>query len=213
MTDSEVTLQINLEELRRQVVRRLALLLAGAGAVGTWLLMPLRPFPAAEFWLIVVLMCLGIAILLLQEKRLTTARHLLVWGLTAGLATAMWQFSMVWVPFLGVPIIFVGAMLISRGELAVGGLIAAAAAWLTSVQVSTIPLPGLLGALALGVILAWITVRTLYTALEWAWTMQVRADELLETARDRQGELGRALRSAKLTSSSPPTSATSCAHH
>jgi signal transduction histidine kinase/DNA-binding response OmpR family regulator len=53
-------------------------------------------------------------------------------------------------------------------------------------------------ALVAGVILAWLIVGTLYTALRWAWSSRQRADDLLELARDRQGELNRTLKSLEL---------------
>ena len=70
----------------------------------------------------------------------------------------------------------------------------AAAAWLVDRQTHAYPLSELVLALILAAVLAWLIVRTLYTALEWAWTMQRQADDTLEVARDRQGELARALK-------------------
>jgi signal transduction histidine kinase/CheY-like chemotaxis protein len=100
-----------------------------------------------------------------------------------------------WLPFLGLPLAFVGAMLVAGGEFVSVGPIVALGVWLGRSGSRAYPLPELFISLALGVGLAWLIVRTFYTALEWAWTMQQRADRLLGLARDRQAELANALKS------------------
>jgi signal transduction histidine kinase/CheY-like chemotaxis protein len=54
-------------------------------------------------------------------------------------------------------------------------------------------------ALAVSTVVAWLTVRKLYIALEWTWTMKQQADHALELARDRQQELNRTVKSLDLT--------------
>jgi signal transduction histidine kinase/CheY-like chemotaxis protein len=122
------------------------------------------------------------------------ARHLLVWGLTVALLIAMWRTSEPWPPFLGVPLILISSLLISGSGFVIAGGIAVVALWLVDGGLG----PYLLIALACGVALAWVLARTFYTALEWAWAMQQRADQLLELARDRQGELSNALKSVDI---------------
>jgi signal transduction histidine kinase len=91
-------------------------------------------------------------------------------------------------------LVFVSAMVVSGGELVTAGLIGASAAALVMRLDRPYPLPALTLALALAAVLAWLIVNTLYMALAWAWTMQKRADESLELARDHQGELARTLK-------------------
>jgi signal transduction histidine kinase/DNA-binding response OmpR family regulator len=195
MTAIEYELDPNLEELRGHLVVRVALLTMEVSGLLAWLALPRQPFPIIAFGLLAALLGLGIGARMLINIYPTLARHLLVWGLTAGLLTAMWQFPDPWLPFLGLPLTFIGAVLVPGGEFATASAIAALAAWLARSGARTYPLPELLFVLALDVALAWQIVRTLYTALEWAWTMQQRADHLLELARDRQGELSRTLKS------------------
>jgi signal transduction histidine kinase/CheY-like chemotaxis protein len=190
----------NLEELRCQLMRRLTLLLMGTSGVAMWLTTLQYPWPMKWFGLLCVPLSLGIAVWMLGNIRPALARHLLVWGLIGLLLAAMWLFSEPWLPFLGLLSAFVGAMLVSGSELASAGIVAALAVWLTLGGARLYPLPGLLSALALGAASGWLAVRTLYTALEWAWTTQQRADCLLELARDRQGELNRVLKSLNVTS-------------
>ena len=89
MSDSEVTPRTNLEELRRQVGRRLALVVAGISALGMWLLLPQRPFLPSGFWLAAGILCLAIAALLLFRKYPTVARYSLVGGLTVAMAAGL----------------------------------------------------------------------------------------------------------------------------
>jgi len=200
MTTIEYGADINLAELRHQLAGRLALTLVGVGALLVLLVWPnMSPPFIAAISLAALLVGLGWGVRALANVRPSLARHLLVWSLTTSLLAVMWLFPDPWLPFLGLMLPFTSAMLISGGEFTTAGVIAALAAWLTLSGARTYPLPQLLIALALGVALAWQTVRTLYTALGWAWTMQQRADHLLEMARDRQGKLGRALKSLDLT--------------
>ena len=188
----------NLEDLRRQLTVRLALLATIASALGAWSLLPVEPFPRTEFALVTAGLALGIVISLLAHNHPALARHLLVWGLTGELTAAMWVVNTSWLPFWGLPLSFAAALLIPGGSLGTAGLVGALAFWLTSIGARAYPLVGLWPALAVGVALAWLVTRTLYTALQWAFTMQQRADRLLEVVRDRQGELSRALKSVEL---------------
>jgi len=189
----------NLKDLRRQLASRLALLMIGASGLAMWFTLPRKPFPIVTFGLLAAPLGLGLGVRALTNTRPALARHLLVSGLTAGLLIGMWLSHEPWLPFLGSPLTFVSAMLVSGSEVPSAGLIAVAAVWLTHSGSRAYHLPGLFFALALGIVLAWLAVRTLYTALDWAWTMQERSDRLLEVARDRQAELGRTLKSLDLT--------------
>lgn len=190
---------VNLEDLRAQLTERLALVLMGASGLLAWWTLPQNPFPVALFGLSILLLGLGTGVRILVGARQALARHLLVWGLSAGPLAAMWLFSEPWLPFLSIPLVFVGAMLISGGGLAIAFVGGAFAVWLYYGGVRAYPIPELFAVLALGVALAWQTVRTLYTALEWAWTMQQRADQLLQLGRNRQGELSRTMKSLNLS--------------
>src|SRR6185295_10572571 len=122
---------------------------------------------------------LGLAVRAIAQFRPALARHLLVWGLTAGLLAAMGEFSQPWLPDLALLLIFIGAMLVSGGGPIIAMLVAGMAVWLAQRGLRFYPLPELLVTLAVGTVLAWLTVRTLYTALQWTQTTQQRADQLL----------------------------------
>jgi len=186
---------MNLDELRSQLAGRVALLpVIGAIILGVQLSGLRREVSLAAVAVMVGFLALSGGAALLMRNHPRWARHWVAWGLTAVLLAAMWWNPASWLPFAGLPLVFVNAMILSGGELVTASLIGITAAWLVDRQAHAYPLSELLLALILATVLAWLIVRTLYTALEWAWTMQRQADETLELARDRQGELARALK-------------------
>lgn len=186
---------MNLDELRGQLAGRVAFLpLLGSILLGIQLSGNRRAVEPAQFALLSGLLIVSTGVWLLMRSHPRLARHLLVWGLAGVLLAAMWQRPDVWLPFSGLALVFVSAMVVSGGEIATAGLIAAAALALVLRGERAYPLPALTIALAFGAVLAWLIVTNLYTALAWAWTMQKRADESLELARDHQGELARTLK-------------------
>lgn len=199
MTTIEYGSDINLEELRGELVARLAVMTIIStylgGVVAMIPVLRKEPYPFTSLGLLVALLGLGISVRVLVSFSPGLARHLLVWGLTAALLMSMGLFSEPWLPFAGLMLTLVCAMLVSGSGFVTGVIVAAFAAWLVYSGVRAYPLVGLLSTLALSTVLAWLVVRTLYTALGWAWTMQQRADHLLELARDRQGELANVLKS------------------
>lgn len=188
----------NLEELRRKLASRLALMAVAVGAVAMWLALPRDPFPAMAFVFWVVLLGLGLTAHTLVGVHARLARHLLIWGLTVELLVAMILLPDPWLPFLGLMVILFGAMLVSGGELMVAIIVAAWTAWATHSGIRAYPLASLSWVLALGVVSAWLVVRTLYMTLDWAWTMQQQATEALEEARSHRAELTRAVKSLEL---------------
>jgi signal transduction histidine kinase/CheY-like chemotaxis protein len=194
MSTSEYGSVVNLADLRDELANRLALWLAGL----SWLGLLYAAFFRGRFAtisLLISLLALGIGVRILMSTRPTLARHLLIWGLTAGLIAMMWLFSNPWLPFLGLLLTFTGAMLVSGGGVATVAAIAGVATWLTYSQERAYPLPDLFIALMLGVIMTWLSLNTLYTALQWTWTMNQRANRLLSVVRDQQIELKRTVKS------------------
>ncbi len=189
---------MNLEHLRRRLTSHLAALLLATSALAIWSLLPRPPLPARAFWFWAGMLGLAAAARVALARWPRVARHLLVWGLLAGLGAAMAFFAEPWLPFFGLLLTLAGAVLVPGGDVAAAVITGAAAAALTYTGTRSYPLRDLLLALALGAVLARLVVRTLYTALQWAWSMQERADQLLETARGRQAELNRTLKSLEL---------------
>lgn len=189
--------QTNLEALRRQLTHRLTLLLVGASGLAMWLTLPQQPFSMILFTLFALLCGMGLGLWRLSNAKPILARHLLVWGVTVGLLVAMWYSPTPWLPFLGILLILGGAMLISGSELAITAIITLASIWLVNIGARDYPLYAVFLVMVLSVIMVWISLRALYTALQWTDTMRQRSDSLLEEVRSHRAELSRALKSSE----------------
>jgi len=201
MTTIDYGPDVNLEDLLNQLMRQAALLLIAMSGLLIMQSLRLEPIPFTAMGMLALPLGVGGGVWVLAKVHPSLARHLLVWGLTATLLIALGVFSEPWLPFLGLILTFIGSVLLWGSGFVVAGLTAALATWLTYNGVRTYPLSGLLVTLGLASTLAWMVLRALYTALAWAWTMQQRADHLLELARDRQGELASALKSLDIANS------------
>lgn len=187
-----------LEELRSALVRRLALSLLLASGLLTWFTLIQWPFPVFLFGLGIALLGMALSTKALLDTRPVLARHLLAWGSVAALLVAMWHYVNPWLPFLALLLVFVNTMLMLGGGMITAGLVGGLVTWLSSMGFRSYPYPELLALLALATAVAWLSVHTLYTAVEWARTTQQRADRLLEESRKRQIELSRTLKSLEL---------------
>ncbi|MCX7681547.1 MAG: ATP-binding protein [Anaerolineae bacterium] len=191
--------EVNLEELRCELAGRLAVIIIAVSYVASVLVMipALRkhPYPIASLSLTWSTVLLGLAVRVLTTVRPALARRLLVWGLIAVLLGMMGLLRDPLIPFLGIIIVFVNTFLVSGGGFATFILTAVMSVGLVRSGVRAYPLLQLFILLGLSTMVAWLAVRTLYTALEWAWSMQQRADQLLQLTRERQAELANALKS------------------
>ena len=193
------TVELNMDDLRGRLVQRLALLVIGVGQMFVLFYESSRsfPLPAIGFWLL--LTGLGLGSLSLSGRAPRLARHLLVWGLTAVLLYAMIYLPATWLPFVGVLLIFCQAMLVQGSEFISGTLLAGTAVYLAVVENYPYPLAGVLTNLILAVMIAWLTIRALYTALDWLSKTQRRAEQLLDITRSQQAELRSTVKSLQIT--------------
>jgi signal transduction histidine kinase/CheY-like chemotaxis protein len=194
MSITETGSTINLADLRSELASRLALWLVG----GSWLALLYAAFTRGRFFtisLLIFLIALGVTVIMASREHPRLARHLLLWGLTLSLMAAMWLVAEPWLPFVGLLLTFSGAMLVNRGGLIAAAAIAITAMWLSYSQDRPYPLSELLIVLALGFLVTWLSVGTLYTALQWTRTSNQRANELLRVVSDQQVELKRTVKS------------------
>jgi len=181
--------QANLVELRRQLAARLARLVIGCSGLLTILALTQWPFPLPGFLILLALLGLGWGTLHVIAEHPDLARHLLLWGLTLGLLAGMWMYSASWLPFMTLLLTFVGALLVNGGQFVSPIVILTFSLGLNLGGARLYPLGSLLVVLLFGSAVAWVAVSALYTALDWAWTMQQRSDHLLDLSRDRQQKL------------------------
>ncbi len=188
--------EVSIQDVRSQLAQQLALTLIVAGLAWislTW------PNPAIQATLSVPLglavIAIGWGVRALHRHHAPTSRRLLAFGLSLGLVAAMTVWPMDWLPFLGIALAFVSGLLVTGGGIAATALTLGWAAVLNTAGVRTYAMLELGLALAFAAVLAWQTVRTVYTAHGWVWSSQQRADQLLREARDYQAELARVLKS------------------
>jgi len=188
----------NLEELRGMLAGRIALALMVAGGIGALQTLPRAHFPALTFVMWSAFLTLGVLGWHVNRLLPVVARHLLIGGSTALLLAGMVIFPVDWLPLFGLLIITFGAMLVSGAEVASALAVIGCMAWLTLSGRRSYDLLDLTAGLVLGTVLARLVVFTFNEALQWAWNMQERADDLLEQTRSHRGELSRALKSMQL---------------
>ncbi|MAU00165.1 MAG: hypothetical protein CL608_23745 [Anaerolineaceae bacterium] len=193
------TVQLNMDDLRGRLVQRLALLVLAVAQLFILFYESATPFPLPAMTLWLMLTGLGIGSLTLSGRAPRLARHLMVWGLTAVLLYAMVYLPAAWLPFVGVLLIFCQAILVQGSEFITGAMLAGTAVYLVTMRSYPYPLAGILTNLVLAVIIAWLTIRALYTALDWLSKTQRRAEQLLDVTRSQQAELRSTVKSLQIT--------------
>jgi hypothetical protein len=108
---TEPTAKINLEELRSQLTGRVATLLICIGGLAMWMDLSNENFPTIVSGLWAGLLVVSLVAWRTNNRQPGLARHVLVWGLTAGLVAGMYLFTDAWIPFLGLPLGFISALL------------------------------------------------------------------------------------------------------
>ncbi|MCL5995848.1 MAG: hybrid sensor histidine kinase/response regulator [Chloroflexi bacterium] len=188
----------NLEELRQQLMSRLATWVAIIGGIFTWLLLPAYPFPPSLLLLAPSPLVLGLLVRRLNARHPHTARRVLTWGMTVILVVAIWLFPDSWLPFLGLLVIFMSALLAPGSEIVTAAAIAGVTIWLANSEAREYQTLAICASLGVGLVLAWLSTDTLYTVLQWALRMQQQTDKLLVETQNQQAELKRTLKSLEL---------------
>lgn len=186
----------NLDDLRSQLAEQLTTALLALSAVWVLLLWPNANIPAeTSVPLVILLLIIGGTSRWMLRRSPRWGRRLVVGSLTLAVMLGMWSTPATWIPFVGLLLPFVGAMLVRGGEWLTSGSIAVLAAFMVLTGRRLYALPELLAALGLGTVLAWQAVNTLYVVLHWAMDSQRRADALLREAREQRAVLARMVKS------------------
>jgi len=182
-----------LEELRGDLAKRLSTLLLIAAYVA--LAAVLRsPLALDQLLLVIFLLALAGRVRVCLDRDPRLALHLFVWGLSGALLAGMWLFTAPWFPFLGLALLFIDAVLLPMSELVSALVISLMAIVLVHSGTRDYPLEAVLIATALGLVVSELSVSVLYTAVGWSWNYYLRGRDLLEEARQRQGEFNQAVK-------------------
>jgi signal transduction histidine kinase/CheY-like chemotaxis protein len=174
-------------------------MLAASSGILAWLFLPSESFPVGWFGITAVMVGLSMGVRLMAARLPAVTRYCLALLLVLAVLAAMWLYADTWVPFVGLLLVPLGAALVSGGGLVTAVAVASLSTVLALNGVRDYPLAHLLTMLALSAVSARLLVSTLYTALDWAWSMQQRADHHLAEARDNRAQLSRALHSHEKT--------------
>ncbi|MBE2222950.1 MAG: response regulator [Anaerolineae bacterium] len=193
------SLHTNLEDLRKQLTLRLALLLIATAQIIILFYDSPVAFPVGmvAFWFL--LTALSLTVLWLRSDHHSLARHLLVWGTVAETIFAMWLFPDSWIPYVGVVLVFSNSLIVKWSEVTTAVLIFLAAFLLQTYSPGhQYDIAPLFSILVLAVAIAALAVRTLYTTLDWVWQMNEQSKELLMTTRNQQAELRSLVKSLRI---------------
>lgn len=185
---------INLDSLRTELAARLALLVVSVAGVGAWLCIPLSPFPLPVFALFMLLLTHALLVRRLLRSRPVFSRRLLVTGWLVLLLMAMLVIDANWLQYLGLPLMFVSAVLVRRSEIVVSVAIVLMAYGLDVALGRSYILPQTAVILLFGAIAAWIVASTVYTALEWESQARQRSQVLLTEIREHRAQLSQSVK-------------------
>ena len=184
----------NLLDLRDDLTNRIALW----QIVFSWLILLYVAFFDASVVLVVLLIMLiliGLAVRQLAGKHSRLARQVLVWGQTIVLLVGMAISINPMLPFLGLPIIITAVFLLSAGGFAVAIAIIVSAMLISVNQDRGYPLSEFVLSVSVGLVVTWLLVRTLYTAIEWLRNTNQRSQELLKIVSNQRSELTQTVKS------------------
>lgn len=197
MNNPEV-IDLNLRELRYELTSRVAILTAVMGGLSVWWRLFSDALPDLTLLFLASSLGLGLIVRQLSASKPKIAAHLLIWGLTISLLGGMFLFPFIWIPFLTLILVFISILLVKYSEWVIIALVTGVAVILSQMGLRAYPFPEMPFALLAGAVAARLITRGLYTALEWSWSAQRQAREMLELARNRQEELNQTLKSLEL---------------
>src|SRR5688572_12359713 len=114
---------LNLWEVRHDLISRAAILTAVMGGLSAWWRLFGNALPDLTLLFLGGLLGLGLAVRQLNTSKPGAARHLLVWGLTASLLGAMMLFPFTWIPFLALLLPFISILLVKYSEWVIMALV------------------------------------------------------------------------------------------
>lgn len=197
---TEHALSNKLDAFYSNLTRKLSLLLIAAGLGAAWALLPQPDYPYRALPFLAALSALGgWALALLNREKERAARLLLVGGSLALLTGAMLVLSSPWIPFLAIPLMLAGAMLLANFYgLGITLLVLALSAALNGLGLRAYPLFELSVLMATCQVVNWLTVNTITTTVGWYQVTQEQSLELLKETREHRAELARLLKTLKL---------------
>lgn len=160
-----------------------------------WRVINFEPVPLPLFFLLVGVVVLSWGIRRMIPHSFIYARYMAFLGSNFLFALALIMFRNPYLPFFATLLIFANALFIWRGE-----IMSATGMFLLSVYLyargdHAYPMLLLTFHMGFSVVVSWLVIYTLHTAIQWYNTMHGEARHLLEEVRDQRAVLARTLTS------------------
>ncbi|MEN6478466.1 MAG: HAMP domain-containing sensor histidine kinase [Anaerolineales bacterium] len=175
------------QELRRQITQQLGLTIALVGAVAALIVLPGPNFRRELFTAFLLAAAAGWCAQRWCSAHPRWASATLAVGLWASFALALFTLPGTATPYVGGLIVLVHAAIDFRLGLASAGVVSAVLLAWGDGNAALAPIAGAW----LTLICQWISSRAQVTALNWVWSSQERANQLLSELRTHRGELAR----------------------
>ena len=189
----------NYDELRKNMVFTIALLLLALGILCGALTVTNRELPNVPFLLAMAVIVLGLVSAALSHSHVNLARPILAISGTVLFLESLQVLQDSWLPFTGTIIVFANVALLGEGGLVSAVIIGAVTWWLNEAGLRHYPLPQVAIGLTISACVSWVVVRSLESALKLSWETEQQTDQMLMEARDRQADLSSVLKSLELT--------------
>jgi signal transduction histidine kinase len=189
----------NYDELRKNMVLIVAILLLALGILCGAITVTYREFPNYPFLLAMAVIVLGLISAVLSHSYVNLARPILAVIGTVLFLAGLQVMPDYWLPFAGIVIVFVDAGLLGGAGIASAIAIGAAAWGLNEAGIRNYPLPQVAIGLTFSAWVSWAVVGSLEAALKLSWESEQQTDNMLIKARERQADLSSVLKSLELT--------------
>jgi len=176
----------DIDEIKERQLLGMGLVIGGVASLVAWWMLPRADFRLDAFWVYMVLIIAGLMMAVLRYYVPGLARVALLVGPSASLHLALGAFSSPVVPCFG------ALAVVANASVSPSLGVASAALSTIPILLAGGPPEAMIPSLAmiwLAAALMYISSRSLYMALNWAWESEERALRLLGELRSRQREL------------------------
>lgn len=195
MSESVNQFRYILLDLRAEMFQRFTLLALLFYAIAAYLTLLIHPLPLDLLAIATISAGFVWWVWRIWQKNRNLARYLFAAALHVSLMVTMGRLHTEWLPFLGLPLLFMTAFLVSRGGIITLMTIPPAAIIYNLTLNTTFPLAAIFALYSTSFLVMLVSLSKFHTALTWYSSMHDRANVLLEETRDRRAELLQTLRS------------------
>lgn len=193
----------DLDELREIIIRYLVVGIILLGAFKSWIIawltLPKNPLQSNQFLIWLSITLLGAITWSILDRSLLLARHMFVWGCIIWSLAAIWVLPVPWIPLLSLLGSLIYSVLVPGAELVSTIFVLIFIFILGQTGQRSYLFPELFLLFCMGLFITYVLRRTFLAALEWAWSSQQRAEQLLQETREHRAAVSRVLKSLEIS--------------